>query len=191
MKEKKKRIQFFVLSGLVILTRLLDAVFTFQYTPDLTHEANPLVVFMGFEWGGIILFQCLGIIFVSYVNYKQITSEYTFLPKEKNLSLKSFAAYTCYGKSFRLNLHKWYLLFCFPIGKERNRYILGWVLPRALILVGFFIIILHLLLKYSVAYQSIHYIALPFFYFLIVISVVFCYYLFIRTKYKEYQELSV
>ena len=40
---------------LLLLTRAADAAVTYQYSPDLKHEANPIVSVLGGGWGALLI----------------------------------------------------------------------------------------------------------------------------------------
>ncbi len=90
MKKNKKSYIFTIL--FVIILRVADLTLTYLYTPNLINEYNPLISIIGASWTGLIFFQVILIILISFVGYF-----YFFLPRNtipsSEFSFKQFGEY--------------------------------------------------------------------------------------------------
>lgn len=186
-----KWVKFWVVITLLLLTRILDILFTYQYTPDLNNEGNPLVLYFNFGWIEIFILQFVGVALIGFLLYKHMFNENNMNPKINGLSFNAFALHQYYGIEY-LNISKrWNLFLDYPKGLKRNRYILGWVLPAAAIVVGLELIIIHIFLKESQTFRHYYRIILPGIYGLLALSVFMCLYLYMRVKYMTYKRSSL
>jgi len=183
-----KLTKFISIFLLIIITRVADIVFTYQYTPDLKNEANPLVVHLGFGWKEIIIIQLVAIIYIGYLLYGHIYNRNDINPKIKNLSFNYFALQQCYGDKFTDTSKKWNILIDYPRNSQRIKYIMGWVLPMATIIIGFELVLLHLSLRNSQIFRYYYWIILPAFYISIVFIFFLLYYVYMRIKYMQYKQ---
>lgn len=72
IKNSENTISFIILTFLTITVSVLDTVFTYTGSPDLSREANPIVYTFGFGWVGLIIsnFILIGIfIIASYYSF--------------------------------------------------------------------------------------------------------------------------
>lgn len=131
MNHRKKHIEFLILLTLLILTRVTDGLLTYQITPDLSRELNPLASFFGFKWAGLIFIALLILIPTIILNYYSIYRPFDNFPPNKNTSLKEF-------KQFYFSASN-------PILRASPLKIivqtLGYIVPRVFILWGFWVII--------------------------------------------------
>ncbi len=127
---KDKNIEFITLLLLLVLTRVLDGILTFKITPDLSRELNPLVIFFGFGWTGLILVAAVIILPTVILNYYSIYKPFDNFP-DTNVSFTDFK--------------KFYFSSSNPALKHSSGKIifqtLGYILPRVFILWGFWVII--------------------------------------------------
>ena len=75
MNRKQK---FTIVTVWILLTRGYDAYATFQHTPDLDKEANPLVSVFGFNWTPLLV--AVGSLYVIYTYYLATFQTYNFEP---------------------------------------------------------------------------------------------------------------
>jgi len=175
---------------LLLLTRLVDIVFTYQYTPNLSKEGNPLVVYFNFGWAEILICQFVGIILISWLLYSHIFNKSNMNPEVNGLSFNSFALHQYYGAEYLSISKKWNVFLDYPKGFQRNKYILGWVLPQAAIVVGLQLVIIHIFLRENQTFRSNYRIILPWIYVLLVLSVFLCFYLYMRVKFINYKRAN-
>ena len=128
--KNKQHTEFFSLLTLLILTRVADGILTYKITPDLSRELNPLVSIFGFDWAGLIVVALAIIIPTVYLTYYNIYKPFDNFPDKK-------ASY--------LEFKKFYFNAANPTLKASSGKIiihtLGYIVPRAFILWGIWVII--------------------------------------------------
>ena len=135
MKSSVKKIILFILGNLwIIATRAYDVYSTYQYTPDLTKEGNPLVTVLGISnWTLLLSIITFLVGYVIYAWYCSLFRNSLNLPTTQNLKLKDFIPLYYFGKPA-----KWYqLLYKLPTSLKRNHQMAGIILPPALMVAGF------------------------------------------------------
>jgi len=147
-----KTVKFTLVTIWLLLTRSYDAYCTYQYTPDLSHEANPLVSILGFGWSPLLLTLSLLGIYIIYAYYQATFKPYDLLPQEPDYSFSHFIGYIYTGKK-----QSWVaLLYQFPSDRIRFRHYTGHLMTRCLAFAGFVSTVMWLLLNYSEFYPPIH-----------------------------------
>lgn len=131
MNNGKKHIEFFLLLVLLVSTRVADGILTYKITPDLSRELNPLVAFLGFKWAGLIFVALLIIVPTVVVNYYSIYRPFDNFPPDRNISFKEFQQFYFSASNPALKTSTLKILI----------QTLGYIVPRALILWGFWVII--------------------------------------------------
>ena len=94
MSHKTK---FTILAILVVCGRLFDVCTTAVYTPDLKHEANPLVYFFGAGWTVLILVQVIITLLLVYGLYYYFFQFRSIEPEERGLNLREYISYFCFS----------------------------------------------------------------------------------------------
>ena len=97
-----KRTRFVLITVWIVCSRAYDAYCTYQLTPDLTHEANPLVTVVGVSSWSVLLF-IIGLLtaYVIYAYYRHVFHPIDILPKESleyedELDVQTAASEVCY-----------------------------------------------------------------------------------------------
>ena len=178
MNRKQK---FTIVTVWILLTRGYDTYATFQHTPDLGKEANPLVSVFGFGWTPLLVVVAVGSLYVIYTYYLATFQKYNFLPKEKGYSLSHFIGYVYTGKK-----QSWISVF-YKIPKDLQRFnhvIMGQLLSRCLVFAGFVSTIMWLLINNTEFYKSIH--SAPMIYLILIIGSVYISYRWFKKIYSEY-----
>jgi len=178
MNRKQK---FTIVTVWILLTRGYDTYATFQHTPDLGKEANPLVSVFGFNWTPLLVVVAVGSLYVIYTYYLATFQTYNFLPKEKGYSLSHFIGYVYTGKK-----QSWISVF-YKIPKDLQRFnhvIMGQLLSRCLVFAGFVSTIMWLLINNTEFYKSIH--SAPMIYLILIIGSVYISYRWFKKIYSEY-----
>jgi len=93
-----KRLKFFIILFWMLFSKIYDAYCTFQHTPDLQKEANPLVSVLGFNWFWLLLVIGILTIYTCYTLYLILFKPITLYPQEKGYSFSNFIAYMYFGK---------------------------------------------------------------------------------------------
>ena len=185
LQMSKNKLEFFLLTLLLIITRFWDVITTYMVTPDLERETNPLVSIFGRGWVAVIIFQVILvsiIIILSYLSLFKIKSSY---PSQKGYSYKEFIRYYYFGK--KENLIK--MIYKFPKDKVTLMKLLGYVLPRALIVVSIFISTSSTFLIISSDYSRFYAEARPY-YYIVLIGIAFLFtILFFKREYSIYQKI--
>ncbi len=141
----RKLIKFISITVWIIISRAYDVYATWQFTPDLSKEANPLVSIFGLNWGPL-LFIIIGLLFYTfYALYINTFKKYDLLPAEKGLKFSEFMTYVYLGKK-----DSWFsILYKFPKDKRRLHYLMGYWLSRALVFAGIVSTIMWMLINYT------------------------------------------
>ncbi len=80
----KNNITFSLTLLWLLATRVYDAYCTFQYTADLTHEANPLVSLFSLSWTPLLIIISILFMYTLYAYYLSFFKHFNFFPIEKN-----------------------------------------------------------------------------------------------------------
>lgn len=72
----------------IVFSRSYDAYCTHALTPDLSHEANPLVSVLGMTWTPLLITISLLTIYALYAFYVATFKPQYLLPTEKGFSLR-------------------------------------------------------------------------------------------------------
>lgn len=181
----KKKLFFFSITFWILLTRAYDAYCTFQYTPDLSLEANPLVSVFGLSWTPLLLIITALSFYVVYAFYQVTFGTFNALPEDEGYSFSDFIGYTYTGER-----QAWYaVLYKLPNTWRRMHHIMGHLMPPALAFTGVVSTLMWLGLNYSNWYIEIH--SAPLIYStLFVGSTIICY-LWYKKQYAIYISRSV
>ena len=71
-----KKLKYLLTLSVYVILMLADGFLTFINTPDLSMEANPLVLYLGLGWGALFIANLLGFIFFAWITW------YTFIKYE-------------------------------------------------------------------------------------------------------------
>lgn len=82
----------------IILTRIIDLICTFIYTPDLKNEASFIVSIFGFEWIAFIFFNLIVIFSVLYCRKQIPYQKIALYPKDINCNFITYLGYVLVGK---------------------------------------------------------------------------------------------
>lgn len=187
--KNNKTFEFIVLLLAVLITRLIDLVGTFHYTPNLSKELNPAVRMFGFGWRYLISIQLIGVIFSGAINYLSLFKIKPIEIQKRNLDFKEFISYLYFDK---IVAWKWSFLFRKGLnGKNQELHMYGWLIPRILIYVGLVLAFFHILLTFVPAYVQIHkYFIIPM-YLLMFSSMPVCWYNYYKFRFKIYNQNQV
>ena len=176
--------RFLILSILVVIGRLYDATTTYLYTPDLTKEGNPLVVWFGAGWTISIIIQIVLTGVIIFLLYYYIFKFKPKQPTETNLTLKQFTSYLFFGntKSFYKIFYKTFqnknVLFAF----------VGYVTSFTLISVSYIVGTSTTFLLISDTYRNFYKHGIPIIlYGLMGIIAIFFTIKFFKIEYKKYK----
>ena len=176
-----RKLKFIITTVWILLSRAYDVYATYQHTPDLSKEANPLVSVFGFSWTSLLAVVLFCSIYVIYTYYLATFQTYNFLPKEKGYSLSHFIGYVYNGKK-----QSWISVF-YKIPKDLKRFnhvIMGQLLSRCLVFAGFVSTIMWLLINNTEFYKSIH--SAQMIYLILITGSVFISYRWFKNIYNEY-----
>lgn len=145
-----KTTKFITVTLWLILSRSYDAFCTYQLTPDLSKEANPLVSIFHFNWTALLLVISVLMCYVIYAFYISLFESADFLPQENNLSFKEFALFQYFGKKSKLID----LLYKRPLSFKRFTYYMGTYFTPAISYAGIVSTIMWFLIHYTETYYS-------------------------------------
>jgi len=185
LQMSKNKLEFFLLTLLLIITRFWDVITTYMVTPDLERETNPLVSIFGRGWVAVIIFQVILVSIIIILNYLSLFKIKSSYPSQKGYSYKEFIMYYYFGKEE--NLIK--MIYKFPQDKVTLIKLLGYVLPRALIVISIFISTSSTFLIISSDYSEFYAVAKPY-YYIVLIGIAFLFIiLFFKREYGIYQKI--
>jgi hypothetical protein len=174
----------FVITGL----RFLDLYITYQYTPDLKCEWNPLVSIFGASWSGFILTQVLLVLFVASLMFFYFNRKPAIIT-QNGLSFDDFMYAYFYGKP-----RPWPIrMLSLPKNPERHLVFNGFIFMTITILISGFAIVNNLLLIAHVDWY-IGFVAQYYhIYFPVCFAsvVIFSLYRFFAIEYDNYQQKKV
>lgn len=128
--------KFIFLSSLLILTRYADAQTTYLHTADLKKEANPLVLFLGLGWTGLIIVQVVGLVFLIYALWVYSFRQVEVPTFEKHISRTKFISLFHFGDTKSFNK----LFYKIPTNKNSLLYAIGFIMTFSLITISILII---------------------------------------------------
>lgn len=177
----KKTVRFIAISLWILFTRSYDAYATFQFTPDLTREANPLVSILGMSWTPLLSIIGVLSLLVIYAFYQYLFKPYSLLPEEKGYTFSQFVGYVYTGKK-----QAWHcVLYKLPYNLKRFTHIMGALLTPSLAFAGLVSTVMWLLINYTDFYPPIH--SAKAIYATILIGIATISYKWYKDRYKEYQ----
>lgn len=180
----KKKLTFGLTTIWILFSRSYDAYATYQYTPDLSHEANPLVSIGGLGW--LPLLSIIGFLslLVIYAYYLTVFKPHNLHPTEKDYSFSEFAGFVYTGKK-----QPWYIsLLKIPTSFKRFVYYTGHLLTLCLSFAGVVSTIMWLLINYVPAYMKIHTATLI--YSIILVGCFIIHYYWFKLEFKKYKASS-
>lgn len=127
--------KFILLTVLLILTRFADIETTYQSTPDLKYEFNPLVSKLGFGWTGLIFTQVVFLLLIIYALWIYCFRDVEVLPVEDKLPMKKFIS-LFYFKNTTSFFKIFYKL---PTNKNSFLYSAGYIATYTLIMISIII----------------------------------------------------
>lgn len=176
-----KRTKFAITTIWILLSRSYDAFSTYQYTPDLSHEANPLASILGLGWTPILVIISLLSIYVVYAYYISTFKSYQLFPKDKGYSFGNFVAYCFLGKK----AHWSAIFYKLPDSAERVHHSIGPILSRCFVYAGFLTTAMWLLINYSGFYPKYHNTAAV--YTLLIVGCFCTGFIWLRQQYSRYK----
>ena len=147
-----KRIKFIVTTLWILLSRSYDVFATYQYTPDLKHEANPLASVLGWGWMPILTLVSILMAYIIYAYYISTFKKYPLHPQQSGYSFVKFATYLYLGK----NAHWTANLYQLPKDIKRMHHVMGNILSRCFVYAGMLTTPMWLLINYTDFYKEYH-----------------------------------
>jgi hypothetical protein len=181
----KKKLEFLILAFFLVLTRAWDIITTYTVTPDLKTETNPLVSILGRGWVSVIISQIILVSIVIVLNHQSLFRIKSIYPSQKGYSYKKFMMHYYFGK--KENLIK--IIYKLPQDKRTLIRLLGYVLPRALIVISIFISASSTFLIMSRDYKRFYAVARPYYYIVLIATAFLFIILFFKREYKIYQKI--
>lgn len=176
--------KFFTLAVLVILSRFYDVLTTYKYTPDLSNESNPIVLWFGAGWTTVIILQTLLTLLVIYFLYNYFFKFTPIIPEDKTLTLKQYISYFHFNEPN--SLHK--ILYKMPENKKEFMASIGYVASMTLIWVSIIVGTSTSFLLLSEVYQEIYKQGIPYLLYCIILGIAtFFYFRFFKKEYKKYK----
>ena len=144
-----KKMKFFIILFWIIFSKSYDVYCTFQHTPDLLLEANPLVSVLGFNWFWLLLVIGILTIYTCYTLYLISFKPIIFYPSQKGFFFNDFTTYMYFGyKSNMLSI-----LYKLPSLKDKRfHYTFGNIFTRNLVFARIFSTVMWLLINNSEFY---------------------------------------
>lgn len=145
-------IKFAVLTAWIIFSRAFDAFCTYQHTPDLRKEANPLVSVIGMNWS--LLLAVVGglTVYTIFVFFQRLFRPEDLMPSEKGMSFGDFSAWLYFGKKE----HWSSMIYKIPGDWRRFNQWMGVTLPACMSFAGVVSTAMWLLINGSETYRKMH-----------------------------------
>ena len=167
----------------IILSRCYDAYCTYNLTPDLDKEANPLVSVLGISsWSTLLVIIGLLTIYLIYAYYISVFRHFNFLPSEKNFTFSNIIAFAYLGRK-----DEWTSIFYkFPRDINRFNHYMGSLASRFLVYFGIISTIMWLLINHTDFYKTVH--NHKFIYLILIAGMFVIGYNWNRSLYLKYKE---
>ena len=147
-----KSLKFTLVSAFILLTRSYDAYATYQFTPDLTREANPLSSVFGLGWTPLLLIIGSLTLYCIYAFYLRMFRSTEFLPTQKGLDFQAFSVSLYLGKPGR-----WVdMLFKLPTSGNRFNQYMGDFMTICLVFAGIVSTLMWLGIRHTAWYPPLH-----------------------------------
>lgn len=172
--------RFVIVTIWIVMTRAYDAFSTYQFTPDLSQEVNPLVTVLGMSWAPLLLTLTLLSMYAIYAYYISVFKPKDLFPEEGGYTKGEVLAYAYLG-------HKdhWTAIFYkFPKSIKRFNQYMGHTLTPCLVFVGWVSTLMWFGIKYTKFYGDVHSPALI--YSIIIIGCTWIGYRWAGDLYKQY-----
>ncbi|MFZ9695569.1 MAG: hypothetical protein ACO3AY_06840 [Chitinophagaceae bacterium] len=148
----KKTAKFTITTSWILFSRSYDAYCTYQLTPNLSKEANPLVSVLGMGWTPLLFVISLLTLYTIYAYYKASFKPISLLSTEKGYSFSNIIAYTYLGVK-----EEWPAVFYkIPSSLRRFNQYVGNVFTPCLVFAGIISTVMWLLINYSTFYKQMH-----------------------------------
>ena len=166
----------------------MDAFVTFNITPDLAQEGNPLVYLADQGWTTLLIVNALVIFVTILILHYSIRFPADSYPTESNYSFQEFISQYLYND--KISFHKIY--FFVPYNKKAILSFTGFLFPRVFITWSILIIIHNVSILHSSLYQQYNlYWNLWIFVYTFLVPITFFYFWkFFRNEYNKYRKLS-
>lgn len=176
----KKSTKFIAVSTWIISTRIYDAYCTYQLTPNLEKESNPLVSILGMSWTPLIAI--IGILtnYTVFCYFLVIFKPMKLIPTNKGYSFKNFVAFLYLGKS-----DNWpAILYKLPKDFQRFNQYFGILMSQFLVFAGIVSTSMWFLINYTNWYKNVHSAAVI--YTILIVGCVFIAYFWNKKMYQYY-----
>jgi len=148
----KQHLRFFIIGSWILGSRAFDAFSTFQHTPDLSKESNPLASVMGLSWGPLLLVVTTLTLYAVYALAVRTYQPMELHPDEKDFTFSEFIGYVYLGKRA-----PWTTLFYrFPSSIHRFNTWMGYVMSSCLVYAGILSTLMWLLIQHVPWYRDYH-----------------------------------
>lgn len=176
--------RFIALAALAIISRFYDGFTTYRYTPDLSHEANPMVLWLGAGWPTIILLQAVLTTLLIYFLYNYFFKFRSIVPEDKTLTLKQYISYFHFNDPH--SLHK--MLYRIPDNKSQFMASIGYIGSMTLIWVSIIVGTSTTFLLTSETYREFYKQGIPYLLYGIIAGLaLFFYFRFFSIEYEKYR----
>ncbi len=179
----RKTIRFAVITVWIIFSRAYDAYCTYQLTPDLSKEANPLVSVLGMTWTPLLIVVGLLSLYAVCVYYASVFKPMNLLPEEKGLSFREVSTFVYLGKSD----HWLSILYKYPKSFRRFNQVMGHTLTKCLVFAGIVSTVMWLLINNTEYYQKMH--SAPVIYAILLLGCIAIIYQWFRSMNRKYTSL--
>ena len=174
---------FVVLTLLFLASRTADAATTYMVTPDLSREYNPLVRIFGAGWRQLLFAQAVMIALVVGLAYWDLFFSPLPHPQERGLSFRDFADIYYFARRVTATDYLWRL----PRGWRMGLKMAGYVLPRALIILGFYVAASTFMSIHSALWRQVLRLTFPAIYYVpMVLVILWSAYGFLRREFRSY-----
>jgi len=115
--------------GLMILGRLADTLVTYQFTPDLDLEANPLVSVLGLGWPPLLAVNMIVLVGIASCSVYWCARPASYEPCPDVHDLWTFASFACYGRVYPPLTFLRRRLLRPPTNRAHTLHLIGAVMP--------------------------------------------------------------
>lgn len=176
-----KTIKFTLTTIWILFSRCFDAYCTFNLTPDLSKESNPLVTVVGISsWPILLMVIGFLTIYIIYAYYVSIFKPMNLLPTEKGHSFSNVIAYLYLGQKD----HWTAVLYRFPTNIKRLNTYLGHIMSLSLGFAGVISTLMWVLIRNSEYYRTIH--SAPLIYSILILGCITIAFFWNKSMYSKY-----
>lgn len=129
------RSRVFIGTSVILMAsvRAADVAVTYQFSPDLAFEGNPMVRFLGMGWAFLLAANLLAVVAIGACSLSWLHKPIQYERSPDVHDVWSFASFACFNHVYSRPRFLWKRLFCTPKSWRHTIHLFGVVAPVTVI----------------------------------------------------------